>query len=366
MNVFVMRSAFPKSLCSRTTCILCALLWLASFEPGCSTTKNPAQATARTYTNPVYAGDMPDPSVERFGDYYYAFGTTGNKRLPDGRIFTLLRSRNLVDWEPLGGALVQPSDNVNYQYWAPSIAENQGRYYLYYAMGGIEPERFVIRVGISDKPQGPYSDSGVVLMDCESNRFTIDPYPFQDNDGQWYLFYSCNFPYESSGLHAGTGIVVDRLINMTRLGCDRHVVVRAAYDWTLYESNRWMSVYNRTFNWHTIEGPCVLKHDGKYYCFYSGANWQTSRYGEDYVVADNPLGPYTGGGDRARVLEGIPGKVRGPGGISIVDNPSGNTQYIVYHAWNQQMTERQMCVDKLDWAPEDPHCTPTVTPQPLP
>lgn len=361
-----MLNSFAKHLCERKFLVFWVLLLSTVLEPSCSTSKDGTPTTVRKYVNPVYAVDMPDPSVERFGDYDYAFGTTGNQRLPDGRVFTILRSRNLVNWEPLGGALLSPSDNTNYQYWAPSIAENRGKYYLYYAMGGIEPERFVIRVGISDKPEGPYSDNGVILTDCESNRFTIDPFPFRDDDGQWYLFYSCNFPYESSEFHAGTAIVVDRLINMTRLGCDRHVVARAAYDWTLYESNRWMSVYHRTFNWHTIEGPCVVKHGGKYYCFYSGANWQTSRYGEDYVVADNPLGPYTGAGDCARVLHSIPNKVRGPGGISIVNNPIGNIQYIVYHAWNQQMTQRQMCIDKLIWTPEGPRCTPTVVPQPLP
>ena len=361
-----MRSISPKSFCLRTTCILSAPLLLAFFTPGGATPTHAAPATVATYTNPVYAGDMPDPSVERFGNYYYAFGTTGDHRLPDGRIFTLLRSRNLVDWEPLGGALVPPSDNPNYQYWAPSIAENQGKYYLYYAMGGIEPEHFVLRVGISDTPQGPYRDSGTILTDCESNRFTIDPFPFQDRDGQWYLFYACDFPYESPGLHAGTGIVVDRLINMTRLGCERQVVVRPACDWTLYESNRWMSVFDATFNWHTIEGPCVLNYNGKYYCFYSGANWQTPRYGEDYVVADNPLGPYTDAGDRARALHGVAGKVRGPGGISIVTGPDRKSRFVVYHAWNEQMTRRQMCVDKLIWTPEGPRCTPTVLPQPFP
>jgi len=320
----------------------------------------------RTYTNPVFAGDMPDPSVKKFGDYYYAFGTTGNHRLPDGRIFTLLRSRNLVDWEVLGGALVPPSGNPDYQYWAPEITENAGKYYLYYSMGGIEPERFVIRVGVGDKPEGPYLDSGAILTDCESNRFTIDPFPFRDDDGRWYFFYSCNFPGESGGFHAGTGIVVDRLLDMTRLAGNRALVARAAHDWTLYESNRWMSVYDRTFNWHTIEGPCVLKHDGKYYCLYSGANWQTDRYGLDYTVANNPLGPYSPGGDHARVLHGIPGQVRGPGHNSVVTGPDGKTQYVVYHAWNRSMTQRQMCVDRLDWTPDGPQCIPTVTPQPIP
>ena len=98
---------------------------------------------------------------------------------------------------------------------------------------------------------------------------------------------------------------------MTRLAGDCHVVVRARYDWTLYEANRRMDVYEATFDWHTIEGPCVVKHDGRYYCFYSGSNYQTARYGVDYVVADHPLGPYSDQGDHARVLHSVPGKVRG-------------------------------------------------------
>jgi len=333
---------------------------------GCSTPKNHAQA-AGSYTNPVFAADMPDPSVKKFGHYYYyAFGTTADRRLPDGRIFTTLRSRDLVHWEQLGGALVPPSSNTNYQYWAPEIAANNGTYYLYYAMGGIEPEHFVLRVATGHQPQGPFTDSGVILTDCTSNRFTIDPFPFHDDDGQWYLFYACNFPYESPGLHAGTGVVVDRLLDMTRLAGERQVVVRAACDWTLYEANRQMDVYHQTFNWHTIEGPCAVKHAGKYYCFYSGANWQTPRYGVDCVVADHPLGPYTGAGDHARVLQGVPGEVIGPGGNAVVTGPDGHTQYIVYHAWNRQMTERQLCIDRLDWTPDGPRATATVTPQPMP
>ncbi len=336
--------------------LLCGLLLAGA---GCSTPGNMSQTTIPAYTNPVYAADVPDPSVKKFGNYYYVFGTTGTKRLSDGRIFTLSRSPDLVHWEPLGGALVPPSDNPDYQYWAPEITENHGRYYLYYAQGDTAPEHFVLRVATSDQPQGPYMDSGVILQDCETNRFTIDPYPFRDDDGQWYLFYACDFPYDSPGLHAGTGIAADRLEDMTRLGCDRHVIVRAAYDWTLYETNRWMDVFHQRFNWHTIEAPCVVKHDGKYYCFYSGANWQTSRYGVDYVVADHPLGPYTGAGDHARVLHGIPGQVRGPGGATIVTGPDGKTQFVVYHAWNRDMTQRQLCVDRLDWTPEGPLVIPT-------
>ena len=162
--------------------------------------------------------------------------------------------------------------------------------------------------------------------------------------------------------------MVDRLLDMTRLAGDCRVVVRARYDWTLYQAHRRMDVYDATFDWHTIEGPCVVKHEGRYYCFYSGANYQTARYGVDYIVADHPLGPYTGQGDHARVLHSLPGKVRGPGHHSIVPSPDGRSRlHIVYHAWDPGMKVRQMCIDKLEWTPEGPRGEgPTVTPQPMP
>jgi arabinan endo-1,5-alpha-L-arabinosidase len=346
-----------------------SLLLVLAFEGGGivgSLRAEPPAAATGTYRNPVYAGSMPDPSVKRYGQFYYAAGTTGDGRKSDGRIFTLLRSRNLVDWEELGGALNPPFDNPYLQYWAPELTANNGKYYLYYAVGGIEPERFALRVAISDRPEGPYSDMRLQLVDCESNRFTIDPFPFHDDDGRWYFFYARNFTNSTPQVHPGTAIVVDRLLDMTRLAGDCRVVVRAKHDWTLYEANRRMDVYGRTFDWHTIEGPCVIKHAGRYYCFYSGANWQTPRYGVDYVVADSPLGPYSEGGDHARVLHGIPGHVRGPGHHSIVLGPDGQTQYIVYHAWDPAMKVRQLCVDKLQWTKDGPLCVPTDTPQPIP
>jgi arabinan endo-1,5-alpha-L-arabinosidase len=67
----------------------------------------------RTYTNPVYAGNIPDPFVLRHRGVYYAFGTTGGERKADGRIFTVLRSTNLVDWREAGGALTPPTPDTD-------------------------------------------------------------------------------------------------------------------------------------------------------------------------------------------------------------------------------------------------------------
>lgn len=326
-----------------------------------------AESLARkTYTNPVYPGSMPDPGVLLHEGVYYAVGTTGKDRKADGRIFTLLRSRDLVSWEELGGALTPPDPDPRYEYWAPEIAFNDGTFYLYYAMGMIEPESMKVHVATSSRPEGPYRDTGTPLLDCTGNRFAIDAHPFRDRDGQWYLFYARDYPNTEGGFHAGTGLAMDRLVGMTRLAGECRTVLRPKYDWTLYEAHREMPVFGKTFDWHTIEGPWVMMHRGRYYAFYSGANYQTTRYGVDYAVADRVTGPYRGQGREARVLHGVPGHVRGPGHHSIVVGPDGR-DWIVYHAWNADMTVRQMCIDPLLWTPHGPRCAgPTWTAQPAP
>ncbi len=326
-----------------------------------------AAAAPKTHTNPVYTGAMPDPFVLRHRGVYYAFGTTGGERKRDGRVYTVLRSTNLVDWQELGGALVAPSADTAYQYWAPEVAYHGGTFYLYYSMGGKEEEKFELRVATSRRPEGPYKDAGAKLLDCEDNRFTIDAHPFRDTDGRWYMFYARNFIDTEGGAHPGTALVVDRLVGMTRLAGECRTVLRARHPWTLYEADRRMEVYGKTFDWHTIEGAFVRKHGGRYYCFYSGSNWQTPNYGVDYAVAERVTGPYAGQGAEARVLKGVPGKVRGPGHHSIVTGPDGKTEYFVYHAWDEAMKVRQMCIDRLVWTPAGPRLDgPSYTPQPRP
>ncbi len=325
-----------------------------------------AGGAKKTYTNPVFSGSMPDPGVLLHEGVYYAFGTTGKDRKPDGRIFTVLRSTDLVEWTEVGGALTPPNADARYEYWAPEAAFHDGTFYLYYAMGGVVEEHFEVRVATSRSAEGPYTDTGTALVDCTKNHFTIDAHPFRDTDGQWYLFYARNYPNTEGGYKPGTGLAVDRLVGMTKLAGECRTVLRAKYDWTLYEAHRRMDVYDATFDWHTIEGAYVRRHGGRYYCFYSGSNWQSSHYGVDYAVADHVMGPYTGQGREARVLHGRPGFMRGPGHHSVVTGPDGR-DWVVYHAWDEAMKVRQMCVDPLVWTAAGPRCDgPSTTARPAP
>ena len=88
----------------------------------------PGGAAARTYTNPVVARDFPDPFVLRHEGKYYAFGTTGRHRTPDGRVFAVLTSTNLVDWQPAAGALTPPAGSDEADFWAPEVVLHAGTF----------------------------------------------------------------------------------------------------------------------------------------------------------------------------------------------------------------------------------------------
>lgn len=321
------------------------------------------------YTNPVYPGYFADPFVWQHQGVYYAIGTGPAEaagqvdETHQSRVFPLLQSDNLVNWQFVGNALLRPDAALGDNFWAPEVAYCDGMFYLYYSVGH-EDKRHQLRVATSPQPFGPYQDVGEPLLDPQTCPFAIDPSPFRDDDGQWYLFYAQDFLDTEQGVRAGTALMVDRLLTMTQLAGEGNVVLRARHDWQRFLANRPM--YGGIYDWHTLEGPCVRKHDGHYYCFYSGGRWETDSYGVDYGVADRVLGPYSDAGNAAgpRVLRSIPGYVLGPGHNSIAVGPDGQSEYLVYHAWDTGMQARRMCIDLLRWTPDGPRCPgPTWTPQ---
>jgi GH43 family beta-xylosidase len=314
----------------------------------------------RTYVNPVYPDTMADPFVLKHEGRYYAYGTAPGA--PDGKRFPVLGSSNLVDWEPLGYALVPPG---GCDFWAPEVAYDDGQFYMYYSAQGIDGRDHQLRVATSTSPAGPFIDTGRVLV--PEQPFSIDPHPFRDADGQWYLYYSVDF-LELEGDHrVGTGIVVDRMVDMITLAGAPQVVARPHADWHLFLAQREM--YGAVYDWHTVEGAAVQVHNGKYYCFYSGGAWERENYGVSYVVADHPMGPFRRAtpGHEALLMSTHPGKVIGPGHNSFTKSPDDNTTWIVYHAWDIARTGRRMCIDRLQWKDDTPFTAgPSWTEQPVP
>ncbi|MCA1594844.1 MAG: glycoside hydrolase family 43 protein [Chloroflexi bacterium] len=305
-----------------------------------------------TYQNPVWAGYFADPFVLRWNNEYYAYGT--GPAAENGRVFPILHSLDLAGWTSLGGALDPLRNPACDSYWAPEVAVHEGRFYLYYsAASGPGDDTHRLRVATADHPAGPFTDSGRILLPDEG--FTIDAHPFRDpRDGKWYLFYARDFFDERVGTGTAVVTLADDMMTAT---CPPRTVIRASSDWQIYERNR--TIYGQQWEaWHTVEGPFVLVHEGRYYCFYSGGAWHSENYGVSYAVADHPLGPYIDRGDEAGplVLRGVPGVVVGPGHNSVTLGPDNHTEFMVYHAWDPERTARRMCIDPLVWTENGPYC----------
>ena len=305
---------------------------------------------------------MPDPfllrhDVDGGGYVAYATGNVGE----DGRAFRMLVSPDLRHWKPAGGALIPPEGTADESFWAPEVARgDDGRVYLSYSVGRESEQRHVLRVAVSDSPTGPFRDTGKPLVDPTGQRFVIDPHPFRDDDGTWWLFYARDY---LDSPRPGTALAMDRLVNMTELAGEERAVLRAQQDWTLFEPNRPMPAYGGHFDWHTLEGPCVVRHESHYYLFYSGARYDSNRYGVDWAEARSITGPYhrvshpgedlqLSTSDAAvegpRFLRTLPGVVVGPGHHSVCRNEK-DEHVIAFHAWDAAMQRRQMHLAILTW-----------------
>lgn len=315
-----------------------------------------APAMPITYSNPVWPGYFADPFILPVGDRYYAYGTGTELDADAGgakRAFTILQSRDLATWERVGGALVPRPGTEGHSFWAPEVAQEGGQFFLYYSSAPPDrDEQHRIHVAVADRPEGPFVTVGSVLP--ESEGFCIDAHPFRDpRDGRWYLFFAKDF----FGERTGTGLAVVSLsTDLLHAAGPSREVLRANADWQIYERNR--TLYGRQWPaWHTVEGPCVVAHAGRYYCFYSGGNWQTRDYGVSYASADAPLGPWV----HARsigpaVLRESPPDILGPGHNSYVVAPDHRTELLVYHAWDATRSARRMCLDPLVWTEHGPRC----------
>ena len=172
--------------------ILLAALILAS----CATAPDPPA----TFANPVIDSDFPDPAIFRAEDgYYYAYATQTER---DGKWINLqvARSRDLVGWELLGDALpAKPAWASRTQdFWAPHVAEHDGRYFLYYSAKPDEAltddrKGLCLAVATAARPEGPFTDMGRPLL-CGPSFVNIDPMSFDDPaTGKRLLYWGSGF-----------------------------------------------------------------------------------------------------------------------------------------------------------------------------
>jgi xylan 1,4-beta-xylosidase len=127
-----------------------------------------AAAAPATFTNPLFAGDHPDPTILGVGGDFYMTHTSYSF----APSLVVWHSRDLVNWTPISHVTV---DATHAEVWSPDLVEHDGRYYIYFPMGGM----YVVH---AEHPRGPWS----APINLGIND--IDPGHVVGPDGKRYLY----------------------------------------------------------------------------------------------------------------------------------------------------------------------------------
>ncbi len=306
----------------------------------------PAAAGPTVYQNPLTTRDAPDPDVVASGGVYYAF-TTGNTQL---RIEEF-QSENLVTWTelPPPGALVsEPRWALPGYEWAPSVAEFDGTWVMYYATYDILMGAECVTEATATTVAGPYVNTAAGPVVCGPGG-DLDPDAFVDAGGAAYLVWRgpdavWSQPLSANGQSLAPGSQPARLTE---------------------RQQGWES---------TVENPEMVLSDGLYYLFFSGGTWTGPSYAVGYALCAGPSGPCGQPSDRP--ILGTTGSVVGPGGETVFKDGAGQW-WMAYAAWTAGAVgypfgARSLRMDPLCFTtggqsgPGTPVVPgPTTTPQPL-
>ena len=282
-----------------------------------------------TYRNPVVDFSLPDPSIIKADDgFFYLYATEDIRHLP------IMRSSNLVDWTFVGTAFnkeTRPRFEPKGGLWAPDIRKVNGQYVIYYSMSRWGGEWTCgIGVATSDKPEGPFTDRGMMFRSNGIGvKNSIDPCFVEEPDGRKYLFWG-----SFRGIY---------YIELTADG----MAVKPG------EKPRQIAgtAYEATF---------IHKRGGYYYLFASiGSCCEGTRSTYTTVVGRSKslFGPYTDRKGRSmmdnhhEVLIHKNGQFVGTGHNSgLVTDDEGN-DWVLYHAYRASDPDkgRVLLLDKVNW-----------------
>lgn len=304
-------------------------------------------SNSRTFTNPVYPHDFPDPFVLRVGKVNYAYATnSGQYNVQE------IHSRDLVHWGGLTDALPAPPRWVSSDVWAPAVQRlPDGKYALYYAAKDIPLQTHCLGRALSSSPAGPFRDTSSGPFFCQPKLGgDIDPVTLQDGSRKLYLYW------KSDGISIGMKdyIFAQQLSSngMKLLGRPIKLIDN-----------------NQPWEGPQVEAPTMWKHAGRYYLFFSGNMYNSYSYAVGYATCKGPLGPCTQS-SRNPILSSAC-KAAGPGSQALINDARGQT-WIVYHAWlsgsvDDPTVGRELWIDRLDWKNNQPVVHgPTCTAQPDP
>jgi beta-xylosidase len=298
----------------------------------------------KTYTNPVWNADFPDPHVIAWKGRYFAYATETAKH---GSGFQVMESVDLVRWTHRGTCFTPPWSREHL--WAPEVIHRKNRLWLTYSALDPRTKKHAIGIAVSDTPTGPFVHQAILVTGESDKVGVIDTTIQIEKDGTAWLLYSAEEPRR---------IVMQKLTDdFTRCLGEPIELIRPTEPWER----------------GVTEAPTIVVRDGKYHLFYSSGWFESTKKEASYCVAHAVSGALAGPYKKTgAILASLPGRIWGPGHQCVLR--VGKTDWLFYHGWSDENeprygsnpSGRTLRVDKLLWRDGIPQpLAPSTTPTPL-
>lgn len=320
----------------------------------------------------------------------------------------VMRSKDLNVWEQVGLALDFDGDQwTTADIWAPEVTycPADGKYYMYSSADSLDADAVNnsqqdLFVAVSDNPaggfrlaeqdaygetytqgecnlsfrrshivkEGSYIDEQgldvedwiyeTVKTDATGEKYrgfhAIDPSPFCDDDGQWYLYLRVRLTMNGEP-SSKDRIGVVKLIDMVTPDY-------SSFKFLTYQSYRTVEdaaagkKFDLEQNTSINEAPHMIKHNGIYYLTFAfGGYTQRAMYCVSVAVSDDPMGDFVKlapeDGNPSLYIEAYMDHVSGPGHHCFVD--VGDETYVVYHVMMDRATAnsnpRAIAFDRVEF-----------------
>ena len=276
--------------------------------------------------NPIVSGWYADPESRVYGDSVYIY-VTRSRPFEEQQNLDLVVTRDLESFEIHSGILdMSTFHGVKKAVWAPTVIDQNGKYYLIFAANNIHSEEEIggLYIGVCDTPIGPFKnvfENGRPLLNAiYNNAQPIDAHLFKDDDGSIYLYYG------------GWGHLMVCKMKPTMDGFEP--MPEPCFGGIARE------ITPRDY----VEAPYVMRINGKYHLMYSSGKWVNSTYRVKAAESADPCEEFGYYGDVLQAAE-------------IADGPGHNsafcfhgTQYVSYHRripGDTNHHHRVLCIDRL-------------------
>jgi arabinan endo-1,5-alpha-L-arabinosidase len=244
-----------------------------------------------------------DPSIKKFGDYYYCYSTDVAYGITVRSGIQVRRSRDLVQWEFVGwvfsslpaqaSAFITQNGGTPFDaLWAPYIMLVNNEYRLYYSLSSAVSRLSVIGLATATNPEGPWTDKGIVVSSRNDNTTqtnAIDPTVVVTPSGDYWMYYGSAYD----------GIYILKLDGGTGLAATANDVGKR--------------IAQRGFTGSSINGniegaEIIYNGDLKKYYLFIAYDWLETKYNVRVGRSDNPDGPFYdySGGDLNVAADHIP------------------------------------------------------------